>query len=77
MAQKILFSCIFFFQNENIAPVKYRSVTNLKTMFEYADKIEKVKSMNIYHKKSKAFIIQVHSASEASQFYHQLPSKYE
>lgn len=77
MAQKIQFSCIIFFENTNIAPVKYRSVTNLKTMFEYADKIERVKSMNIYHKKTKDFIIQVHSASEASQFYHQLPSKYE
>jgi|GEM_PF-5324787 hypothetical protein len=77
MPKKIVFSCILFFENESFRPAKYRTVTNIRTLFEYVDSREKVKAMNVYRKSTKEFMIQIHSPQQASEFYSQLPSKYE
>jgi hypothetical protein len=77
MPKRIEFTCILFFENESFRPAKYRTVTNLASMFRYCDTFQKVKNMNIYHKATGEFMKQVHSVSESIDFYNSLPNKFE
>ena len=77
MAQKIQFTVIVFFENQSFRPAKYRTVTNLASIFRYCDSRARVSSMNIYRKRTHEFMKQVKTLTECYDFYNSLNSKFE
>ena len=77
MAQKIEFKVQIFYSDRY--PTTFRRVTNLVSAFNWCASVnsQNITAMDIYHKRTKAFLVRVHSISEIYMFWNSLLSKYE